>query len=83
MMQLSRALVPVNYSAVDRFELDAAVPVPALPGLQRVATMGAMDRGTWDFKFLERKMVRERNRVCHALDEAATLIDETLQRVRS
>ena len=83
MMRLSRVLVPVNYSAVDRFELDAAVPVPALPGLQRVANMGAMDRGTWDFKFLERKMVRERNKVCHALEEAVTLIEETLQRVKA
>jgi len=82
LMRVSRALVPVNYSAVDRFELDAAVPVPALPGLQRVANLGAMDRGSWDFKFLERKMVRERNKVCHALDEAATLIEEALQRAR-
>jgi hypothetical protein len=82
MMQVSRVLVPVNYSAVDRFELDAAVPVPALPGLQRVATMASMDRGSWDFKFLERKMVRERNKVCHALDEAVALIEEVLSRVK-
>jgi hypothetical protein len=30
------------------------------------------------FKFLERKMVRERNRLCHALDEACELIAQTV-----
>ena len=82
MMRVSRALVPVNYSAVDRFDLDAAAPVPALPGLQRVMNLGTMDRGSRDFKFLERKMLRESNKVCHALDEATLLIEEALQRVK-
>ena len=39
---------------------------------------GPMDGESHGFKFLERKMVRERNRVCHALIEAAGCIDQTL-----
>jgi hypothetical protein len=78
LMKLSRILIPVSYSAVDRFESDLAVPIPPLPRLQPVAKMAAMDRQSNTFKFLERKMVRERNRICHALIEAAELIDQTL-----
>lgn len=78
LMKLSRILIPVSYSAVDRFESDLAVPIPALPRLQPVAEMAAMDRQSNTFKFIERKMLRERNRICHALIEAAELIDQTL-----
>jgi hypothetical protein len=44
-----------------------------------VAEMGALDHNIDFFKFLERSMVRERNKVCHCLNEAMTAIDETLQ----
>jgi hypothetical protein len=79
LMKLSRTLMPVNYSAVDRFDADRAMPIPALPRLQQVVEMGKMDRNDVSFKFLERKMVRQRNRICHALTEAVELIEQTLQ----
>jgi hypothetical protein len=78
LMKLSRILVPASYSAVDRFESDLAVPIPPFPRLQPVAELASMDDHSNAFKFLERKMVRERNRVCHALIEAAELIEQTL-----
>jgi hypothetical protein len=78
LMKLSRILVPVSYSAVDRFESDLAVPIPPFPRLQPVAELASMDDQSNAFKFLERKMLRERNRVCHALIEAAELIEQTL-----
>jgi hypothetical protein len=78
LMKLSRVLMPVNYSATDPFDMDLAVPIPPLPRLQPVARLAAMDSKSHDFKFLERKMVRERNRVCYALEEAAGLIEEAL-----
>ena len=73
--------MPVNYSAVDRFDADRAMPIPALPRLRQVMEMGKMDRNGASFKFLERKMVRERNSVCHALTEAVETIDQTLREV--
>jgi hypothetical protein len=79
LMKLSRILMPVSYSAVDRFEADPAVSIPPLPRLGPVAELAVMDQQSDGFRFLERKMVRERNRVCHALTEAAELIDQTLQ----
>jgi hypothetical protein len=78
-MKLSRILIPLNYCAVDRFDADRAYHIPPLPRLQRVAEMGALDHNIDFFKFLERSMVRERNKVCHCLNEAMTVIDETLQ----
>jgi hypothetical protein len=77
-MKLSRILIPVNYSATDRFEMDLAISIPPLARLQPVADLAAVNPESYDFKFLERKMVRERNRVCHALAEASELIDHTL-----
>jgi len=81
LMKLSRLLIPVNYSAVDPFDMDLAVPIPPLPRLQRAAQLGNMDPNSQTFKFLERKMVRERNRVCFALEEATKLIEETLTKI--
>jgi hypothetical protein len=80
-MKLSRLLIPVNHSAVDPFDMDLAVSIPPLPRLQRVAHLGSMDPNSPAFKFLERKMLRERNRVCFALEEASKAIEETLTKV--
>ena len=73
--------MPVSYSAVDPFDMDLAVPIPPLPRLQPVTRLAAMDSNSQAFKFLERKMVRERNRVCFALEEATELIEATLAKV--
>ena len=81
-MKLSRILVPLSYCAGDRFDADRAYHIPPLPRLQRVAEMGTMERSTDLYKFLERSMVRERNRVSHSLNEAMVLIDETLRAIR-
>jgi hypothetical protein len=77
-MKLSRLLMPVNYSAVDPFEMDLAIPIPPLPRLQPLVELGTLDRQSAPFKFLERKMVRERTRVSHALSQARQLIEQTL-----
>jgi hypothetical protein len=82
-MGLSRMLIPLTYCAVDRFDADRAFNIPFMPRFQRVAEMGSMDRHTDLFKFLERNMVRERNRMAHCLNEAITLMDEALQKVGS
>lgn len=79
LMTLSRILIPVSYSATDRFDMDLAVSIPPFARLQPVANLAAMDAESSDFKFLERKMVRERNRVCHALIKASGCIDRTLR----
>jgi hypothetical protein len=79
LMKLSRLLIPVSYSATDPFDMDLAVPIPPFARLQPIAKLAEMDSEKNEFKFLERKMVRERNRVYHALSEAAEIIDHTLK----
>ena len=78
LMQLSRILMPVNYTSAGRFDFDPALPIPPLPRLQPVANLAELNSASESFKFLERKMVREQNRLCHALDEACELIERTL-----
>ncbi|NLE76223.1 MAG: M28 family peptidase [Chloroflexi bacterium] len=80
-MRLSRLLVPVSYSSADRFHQSPAVPIPPLPGLQAVAELAALAPRSHPFRLLETRLVRERNRVCHALAEATAAIEETLRRL--
>ncbi len=80
MMKLSRELMPVNYCSVDRFDADRAYPIEPFHRLRPIADLGNMDRQDAPFKFLERKMVRERNRVSHALDQALEFIAEALEK---
>ena len=81
LMRLSRILMPLNYSAVDPFDMDLAIAIPPLPRLQPVMQLATMDANSRAFKFLARKMVRERNRVCFALEEATQSVEETLAAV--
>ena len=78
LMKLSRILMPVNYTTSGRFDFDPALAIPPLPRLQPVAELADLNPAGDSFKFLERKMVREQNRLCHALDEACELIAQTL-----
>jgi hypothetical protein len=78
-MRLSRTLMPVNYCEADRFHVDRAVPIPPLPRLRQVEQLALLDPQGPPFKFMERKLLRERNRVCHALHEAVELIDDLFE----
>jgi N-acetylated-alpha-linked acidic dipeptidase len=80
LVRLSRVLVPLAYTTGDRFAHDVALPIPPLAGLQPARDLGALDPATDAFKFRVAALVRERNRVAHALDEAADVIDDVLGR---
>ncbi len=79
LMRLSRLLVPLAYTSGDRFTHDLALPIPPLAGLQRARELAALDPHTDAFKFARAALVRERNRAVHALDSAASVVDELLQ----
>ncbi|HVQ75701.1 MAG TPA: hypothetical protein VMT79_09210, partial [Candidatus Binatia bacterium] len=76
LMRLSRALVPLLYTTGDRFAHDLAVGVPPLAGLDRARGLAGMDPASDLFKFSLTALVREENRVLHALDEATALATE-------
>lgn len=69
-MVVGRALIPVNYTKAGPFEVDLALENPILPGLAPVTDLAEMDPASNDAGFLRTKLVRERNRVQHALATA-------------
>ena len=78
LMRLSRVLVPLAYTTGDRFTHDLALPITPLAGLQRARELAALDPDGDAFRFARAALVRERNRVVHALESAATAADEFL-----
>jgi hypothetical protein len=76
--RLGCLLVPINYSAVDGFDQSRARPLPPIPVLQPVGELARMEPQSHEFRMLETRLVRQRNRVCHALDQACQVIEDTL-----
>lgn len=75
-MEMSRILLPVNYTAKGPFEHDLAVRSLALPGLYDVRKLATLDPATSDYHFLRTRLARERNRIEHALLTALDKVQE-------
>ena len=73
-MAVGRAQIPINYTKAGPFESDLALENPILPGLAPVAQLAELDPAGNDAGFLRTKLVRERNRVQHALATARCAI---------
>jgi hypothetical protein len=78
LMELGRALIPVNYTCTGQFDQDLAVPTYPLPALQAVATLASMQKGSDAHRFLNTRLVRERNRVVHAILAATRAVESAL-----
>lgn len=81
LMQLGRCLIPVSYTLNGPYEQDPATPIPPLPGLQAVAQLHDMSPDSDAFRCLATELVRQRNRVVHALTQAIEAVSQTLERV--
>ena len=79
LLRLSRVLVPLAYTTGDRFAHDLALPIAPLAGLQRCRELASLDPESDAFKFARVALVRERNRVVHALDSAISIADALMQ----
>jgi len=75
LVAVSRVLIPLFYTTGDRFHHDLAVPVPPLAGLQRARELSSLDSSSDGFRFASAALLRERNRVVHALEAAAGIMD--------
>jgi hypothetical protein len=84
LMKLSRFLIPVSYTTVCKYEQDtygrSGLDKP-LPSLQPIADLAKLDTESSEFKALKTKLIRNRNRVSDALDNAIELITYTLARI--
>jgi len=72
--QAVRLLNPVLYTRRGRFLHDRTVPTPLFPGLERLPDLARLDPASDDYRFLYAGLVRERNRVAHALRSAAAVL---------
>lgn len=72
---LSRELIPVNYTEHGPYHHDLAVETKPVPGLMDAGKLATLDRRGDDWHFLHAKLVRERNRVEHAIRSAGRLLD--------
>ncbi len=74
LMKASRALVPADYTAGDRFLHPHALPMPAWATLQPIRDLAATEPGSDAEKFAMVDALRARNRVAFALREAGAAV---------
>lgn len=70
-----RSLLPINYTASGPFEHDPALTMPRLPLLAAVSELRAFPPDSDDARFLRVRLVRARNQVVHALQEALQVLE--------
>ncbi len=80
LMRAGRALIPATYTASGPFDHDRAVPVPPVPVLQPASGLRSMPPDSMEFRTLYTRLVRERNKVTHAIHLAAEALEEGLRR---
>ena len=76
LMEVSRALVPIDYTSGDRFAHDPALPVPAWASLQPLRALAGANPGSDAARFLVVDATRARNRVLHALRQANGVLQQ-------
>jgi hypothetical protein len=81
LMQVGRAIIPINYTASGPFDHDPAVPVPPVPLLQPAADLRAMRAGTDEALPLQARLIRNRNNVTRAIDAATAAAERALERL--
>ncbi|MHB8646146.1 MAG: M28 family peptidase [Thermomicrobiales bacterium] len=74
---VTRALVPLRYTAGNRFDHDPAMPAPALQLLRDLPLLATLPAESSEARFLATSLVRKRNAVCAALREAALAAEAT------
>jgi hypothetical protein len=77
-MRVSRALVPINYTAGDRFVHDPALPNVPWPSLQGLRELAGLEPGSPETPFYVTHARQTRNRVSHALQQALDALAEAL-----
>jgi len=67
---LSRALIPITYTAAGHFEHDPAWPMPHIPLLRDAPKLAQLEPDSDEYQFLKTQLIRNRNAVHFALRQA-------------
>ena len=70
-LKLARILIPANYTRIQRFSHDAAIPMPPLPAIAAAADIAGMPKTVQGFAKVQ--LMRGQNRLVAALREAEAL----------
>ena len=81
LMEIGRALIPVDYTRTGMFDHDLAVPTQPLPALQPAILLASMDENSSGYQYLKTRLVRERNRVVYGLKQATRVAQQTVDSV--
>ena len=81
LLRVGRALTPMAYTLSGPFDHDRAVPVPPVPVLQPVVHLRTMTAGSAEHRTLSTRLLRDRNRVVHALNTATEAFEDALRHV--
>ncbi|MCB0125208.1 MAG: M28 family peptidase, partial [Caldilineaceae bacterium] len=71
---LSRALIPITYTAAGHFDHDPAWPMPHIPPLRDVPKLAQLDPNSDEYHFFKTQLVRNRNAVSFALRQALEVL---------
>ncbi|MGU3401642.1 M28 family peptidase [Brucellaceae bacterium D45D] len=77
-LRVSRALVPINYTAGDRFVHDSAMPNSPWPALEGLRELARLDAHSSETLFYVTHARQTRNRVAHALGLALDAYSEVI-----
>lgn len=71
---LSRALIPITYTAAGHFDHDPAWPMPHIPLLRDLPKLAQLESASDEYHFLKTQLVRNRNAVSFALRQALEVL---------
>jgi hypothetical protein len=77
--RLGRLLIPIDYTRAGPFDHDLAVPIPAIPVLDRIADLPKLGRDSSEFRFLITRLRREANKINYYLSETEDAILKALK----
>ncbi|MGG1663671.1 M28 family peptidase [Brevibacillus sp. NRS-1366] len=75
LLQLSRTLIPINFTRRGKFHHDPAVQIPALPDIAPALQLAALEPGSHRYRVTQNHLLRGQNRVIWAMKEAQKLIN--------
>jgi N-acetylated-alpha-linked acidic dipeptidase len=74
-LEVTRVINPALFTIDGPFEFDPALQLPILPGLAPIKELASLDPSSSEHRFLWTQLIRQRNRVQHALEQATVMLD--------
>jgi hypothetical protein len=73
-LRTTRVINPALFTIDGPYEMDPALQLPVLPGLAPMRELATLDPDSSEHRFLATALLRQRNRVVDALDQATRLM---------